>query len=696
MNRIVVYYFLLLFFLLSFFSSGVIDSQDGFQYLAVARNIYYEGKPTSPPDEYNTRQNVHMTVINKNGESYSTTGLGFSLALVPAVAITDIVYKIYGVSPPIHFPLENDWLILLTASFTNAFFGAILGVVLLLYLIELGLSRKQAIFISLIGLFSTNLLVYAKHSFAHMMFIAFALLSFYFLKRFSYNFNRKALLLSGFSLGLVAITYNVTFVLIVPSLLLYYLILRKFNLKTLFSKKIAFDLLFFVIGLLPGLLTYFWFEHLRSPVDSTLGVASPIFLGNYARTRLITVPISIFFEGVYEQLLSPGRGLFLYSPILLLIVIFWYKIRRSIKPELIVFLSLSIVYIVFYSTQYGSSGRSAAGFWHGESSWGPRYLTPLIPFGILIVSNIYQQLKKFHKVFIVLPLLLIGFYIEILGVLMPYQIKYHDLERSFQLNGVDYTMYYYTNLLPRYSSVLMMSKKIVKLMKSLPLSWNHGAYNVRFYDGIDFPFNVGSERWRVIENTGYIYFDNRQAHPAKTLSFGLINHIIGESSASATLNFYLNNKLLSDQLAIFQPRERKIINLSIPSSHLVNTDNLLEIKVQYSDSLIEKEKSQILGIIAMSVNDSNVNLESIDTPYVSNLGSAMDVSYRNWGGLNKDPWKYWDIHTQTFERLPDFWWIRNLYYWDIPKSFILGFLLTIIVGFGISAFKLYTLMRRLK
>ena len=677
-------------------SSGVIDSQDGFQYLAVARNIYYHGKPTSPPDESNTRQNIYMTVVNKNGESYSTTGLGYSLALVPEVALTDIVYKIYHVNPPLHFPLENDWLILLLASFTNAFFGAILGVTLFLYLIELGSSRKQALLFSLIGLFATNLLVYTKHSFSHMMFTALLLLSFYLLKKYFSNSNKKALLLSGFCLGLLSITYNVTFLIAVPSFVLYYLFLRKVNLKKLFSKKIAFDLLIFLAGLLPGLITYFWFENLRTPGNSAFGAASPTFLGSYAKTRLITVPISIFYEGIYEQILSPGRGLFLYSPILLLTAIFWNKIRRSIKPELIVFLSLFVIYIVFYSTQYGSFGRSAAGFWHGESSWGPRYLIPLIPFGILVVSNIYQQLKKMQKVFIVLPLLLIGFYIEILGTVMPYQIKYHDLERSFQLNGVDYTMYYYTNLLPRYSSILMMSKQLAKLTKSFPLSWNHGVYNVRFYDGIDFPFDVGPERWRVIENTGYVYFDNKQSLPIKTLSFGLINHVIGESSSSARLSFNLNKKPLSDKSIILEPKERKIINIDIPNNYIKASNNLLEVMVQFSDPNIQKEKLQILGLISMSINDRKVNLESIDTPYVSSLGPVMGAHYQNWGGTNKDPWKTWDIHTQTFERLPDFWWIRNLYYWDIPKRFILVPLFMILVGFSISVFKLYSLTKRMK
>ena len=179
MKKTVLYYFL---FLLSFFSilsSGAIDSQDGLQYLAVARNIYYTGEPTTPVYEYNIRKNIHMnTYIGTDGKTYSLIGLGYSLAMLPAVAITDFFYNIYGVSPPVHFPLESDWLILFTTSFTNAFFGAMFGVVLFLYLMELGLNKKQAIFMSFVSIVTTNLWVYAKHSFAHMMFINFLLLSF--------------------------------------------------------------------------------------------------------------------------------------------------------------------------------------------------------------------------------------------------------------------------------------------------------------------------------------------------------------------------------------------------------------------------------------------------------------------------------------------------------------------------------------
>jgi len=149
MKKIIVHYFLFLLFFFTFFASGVMDSQDGFQYLAVARNIYYKGEPTAPVYGHNDGTNIHLsTFVAKNGKTYSPTGLGYSLALVPAVAVTDWVYKIYDITPPVNFPLENDWLILLTASFTNAFFGALLGATIFLYLKSFKIKHKTALILS--------------------------------------------------------------------------------------------------------------------------------------------------------------------------------------------------------------------------------------------------------------------------------------------------------------------------------------------------------------------------------------------------------------------------------------------------------------------------------------------------------------------------------------------------------------------
>ena len=695
MKKLIIYYFLFLLSLLSIFSSGVIDSQDGFQYLAVARNIYYTGKPTAPPYEYDTRKNIHMSVVTgKDGNTYSLTGLGYSLAYLPAVAITDMVYKFYGVSPPVHFPLENDWLIFLTASFTNSFFGASLGVILFLYLLELGLSRKQAILISLVGLFSTNLLVYAKHSFPHMMFITFLFLSFYLIK---IHFKTKKLLfliLSGISFGITSITYNQTFVLSVLPVFIYSFMLSNSRLSFASLKILANKFLLFFLGWFPFILIYFWFENLRATPAANF--SSPA-AASAAVSWLAKVPVGVFIEGVHGQLFSPGRSIFLYSPVLLVILIFWYKIKKRIFPEFIISLILSIIYILFHATFYsvGGQDQGITPLWHGEASWGPRYLTPLIPFGLLTVGFIFTQLRKIEKRFIFYPSLLVGFYIGLLGVLMPYQIKLYDLQDKFFLNGTEYKASAYSNFLPRYTPILAMSKNFIKLIQNFPKTFDRGMYNARLYDGIDFTFPVGGERWRVIEGKGHILFDNLDKNPIKKFTFGLINHPIDDSNSSAKLTFILNDQILTDKSVILKAKERNVSNIHVNPDLLKDKANKLDINVDYEDQDILKNKKQILGLIAFSINDVSINLESIDVPYVSRLGPVtMSVKYENWGGEDKDPWRFWDIHTQTYERLPDIWWIRNLYYWDIPKLPIVLLFTSIVLVSLSSGLKILRLLRK--
>lgn len=699
MKKILFFYFLFFFFLLSFFSSGVIDSQDGFQYLAVARNIYYKGEPTAPVYEYDKEKNIHMsTYVGSDGKTYSPTGLGYSLAMVPAVAITDIVYKIYGTSPPVHFPLENDWLILLTAAFINVFFVALLGVVMFYYFILLNLTKKQAFLLTLVTLFATNLFVLSKHSFAHMMFITFLMLSFLMLKLNSIKKTGIYLIFTGLSYGVVMITYNLTFILTLPALIVYYYLIQQNPAPVLGSQnkfritiiKILQDGARFLLGALPFILIFLWFENLRQHADiadSSIGSQT-----GYGLYQLINVPAGVFLEGIYGQLLSPGRSIFLYSPILLILILFWFKIKKKIFPELWAFIFLAAIYIPFYATQFSVGlsfkDQGYAALWHGESSWGPRYLSAIIPVGMLIIGFIYQTLSKKPKLFVFLPLAMFGLFVELLGVLMPYQIKFHDLDHRFYVNQTEYTAFSYSNLLPRYSPVFMMSKKLIKLVKSFPKTLDNGGYNVRFYDGIDFPFNVGPERWRTIEGQGYISFDNKNNNPVRLLSFGLINHPISDSNSIAKLQFNLNGNPLTSEAAILNLRERKVIDLPVDGKYLKEKNNELSIFLNFDKEDIIKNNMQILGLISFAINGNDVNKESIDVPYVSSLGPKMTGAlYKNWGGTNLDPWRFWEIHTQVYERTPDFWWIKPFYYWDLPKKYFFGLFVISLIGIAYFGYR---------
>jgi len=220
-----------------------------------------------------------------------------------------------------------------------------------------------------------------------------------------------------------------------------------------------------------------------------------------------------------------------------------------------------------------------------------------------------------------------------------------------------------------------MSKNLVRLVRNLPKTLDHGIYNVKFYDGIDFPFNVGGlDRWRVIDQKGYISFDNSIQNPIKKISFNFINHPLNESaSSSAYVNVVVNDKKLFSEDQEFPLTERKYFELPSLKKFLHEKNNKMIIMVSFENNTeVIKNNSQFLAMMSMFINGREVNKESIDVPYLSEFGPKMvGAVYRNWG-THSLPWvnwhKSWDIHTQIFERVPDFWWAKVIYYWDLPKK----------------------------
>ncbi|KKW28341.1 MAG: hypothetical protein UY71_C0025G0023, partial [Parcubacteria group bacterium GW2011_GWB1_52_7] len=386
-----------------------------------------------------------------------------------------------------------------------------------------------------------------------------------------YSSRKKPILLiaSGISFGIMSITYNQTFVLAILPYLLYYFLLIK-------SKTILItikDALFFLIGVAPFALTYLWFENLRA--TGSANFASVSYLSSTTKS-FFSVPIGVFFEGIWGQLFSPGRSFFIYSPIILIIILFWHKIKSKIIPELAVFLSLFVIYVLFFASQYslGAPDQGVAAYWHGESSWGPRYLTPIIPFGLIIVGYLFTKISKLNKIFFFYPLAILGLFVELLGVILPYQIKLHELEHHFFVNSTEFTASYYSNLIPRFSPLFMMSKKLGKLIQTFPTTLDHGPHRVRFVDGIDFTFSVGPERWRVVDGKGFIYFDNIKTNPVEKISFGLINHPIKEASNSAILQFTLNNKILAKNTQVLKNKiQPQIDALSVSLGQLAVSVN---------------------------------------------------------------------------------------------------------------------------
>lgn len=679
----------------SCFASGFIDSQDGFQYVAIARRIYYDHTFEMPTELYPDK-NLHMSLaVGTGGKIYSPTGLGYSLALLPAVAIEDVFLRLAHQRPLTAFPLQNDWPVLLFASMTNAVFGALTVVFVYLLLRELEFRPKSAAVWSFVTVVCTNLFPYTKHTFAQMGFVAFLVASFYGVKRFSRDWNRWWLVLAGASYGLVVIWYNPSYAFPALPLLMYYLLLaidfndfKRWRLALSAGKDIVFDALAGVVGLLPFAGLYLWFNAIR--FNGSSGLAG------YGGSIIPPIPpLYVMLEGFWGLLLSPGKSIFVYTPLLLVLVIFWFKFdHRKYRAELISFSLLFLIYLYFIGTLLGDVDYLV---WHGESSWGPRYLTPIIPFLTILVGLIVRRFSKKQVALVVVPLALAGFAVNLVGVLLPYQIRFAGLQTDAFINGRNFNVYEYGNEIPRYAPAFNQAKTLAKRIIHLPQLYNHGQYNLRFFDGWNYPFDLGWTKWREPLPTGYVSFNNNQKTPIRKMSIQFRNHQIDPTSTySAQLSFSLNGQQLATSSTIAINEEKEAI---LPLDNLLkDADNQLIIHTAFvGTSSTQLKKQQVVFMQIFRINDLPQNITTLDYPYVSPISRELfGAQYHYFGNENTDSWAIWHMHSGIFEQTFDLWWLRPLHYWDLPKELFGALFGVMILGLGIYGYTSYRLLEKLE
>jgi hypothetical protein len=103
-------------------------------------------------------------------------------------------------------------------------------------------------------------------------------------------------------------------------------------------------------------------------------------------------------KGMFGLLLSPNRGLFVYSPILLLLVLlpwYWKSMPAVVKSLLRAYLLPVFLYYLLIAKMLN---------W-GAAGWGPRYLLPMFPVLFLAVAAIAYRLWSQSRI---QRLLLIG------------------------------------------------------------------------------------------------------------------------------------------------------------------------------------------------------------------------------------------------------------------------------------------------
>ena len=195
-------------------------------------------------------------------------------------------------------------------------------------------------------------------------------------------------------------------------------------------REIALRLGTFATAVLPFVLIMSWHNALR--------FGNPLEFG-YAGEGFTTLP----WKGIAGLLVSPGKGVALYAPLLILSAILWRRFRRADRA-LADFLAVAwVTALIVYGTWWA---------WDGGWCWGPRLLVPLLPLSCLPLTALPDG-RRWRVALVVL--VAAGIAVQIPGVLTTVIPHYAEVAASGP-SGVDRI-----NFVPRDSPLVDAVRRLV-------------------------------------------------------------------------------------------------------------------------------------------------------------------------------------------------------------------------------------------
>lgn len=377
------------FFLTAFLSisSGIIAQSDGLTMFNVTQAIVERGEISVSGE---------ALPIGVGGKRYSPYGIAQSLLAIPLY----LPGKLASFLIPERF---RNLTLKGSVSLTNAIVGAVVCLLLFRTGQQFGYSKRVSLQLAMSFAFSTFFVVYATKSFlTHPLETLCLTGTVYSLVTYSRDRDTRALICAGLFSGGGILT-KWTFTVNLPVFILYLLATS--------SKERR----------VPNFASFF------APVAVSLALA----LGyNYARfgsilatgytpattraTSLFSTPLSL---GVYGLLFSPGRSLFLYAPIAALGFISMRAFSKSHKREMWMLIGLFMANLSLIAKHL---------YWGGGGSWGPRYLTLVLPCLVLPIGALLETKSiAVRRGFVALSL--VGLLVQFGGVSIFYGTYYRAI-----------------------------------------------------------------------------------------------------------------------------------------------------------------------------------------------------------------------------------------------------------------------------
>ena len=352
--------------------------------------------------------------IGLDGRNYSFYELGSTLPLVPFYAVGNFVAKF--------FPSEDpNWIETLFTGLLNPLLTALTCVLLYRFAIALGNSAKSALFTSMLLGLATIAWPYSKGLEREPILSLCLLLTVYAAFMFRQSGETKWLWATGASLGFLLFAKIAT-VILVPFFALYiateFLPIKRD--RSAIRSLLRLSCFAIPIVVLVGVQAIY--NQVRYGDFTDIGLVSE--MGN---------PITFHFGLSYLNEMLPAflssqeKGVFIYSPPLLLLLPGWIKFVRRNRQEALLIASLIIALGLFYSLD--RSGTQVG--W-----WGPKELVDITPLGLVPISILLTETRHLLRRFwylLAFGLGLVGAGIQMVALLVDDR-EYSDVTG----NGIDF------------------------------------------------------------------------------------------------------------------------------------------------------------------------------------------------------------------------------------------------------------------
>ena len=418
-RRVANYLFLFFLFLYILFSSLRIDSGDGETMYRVAYSMVTTRSFAIPVEPLiqgiiEPRGQILPVELFEGGDSYGIWGrdglyyakydLGWSLIAAPLCFL--------GLVAAQFLPAFTEGYISRTAiMFLNPLLTA--GTIaLIFYLARQFYPTFLAATVGVVYGLGTIAWYYAKTAFSEPLVTLLLLAAIYALYESNY-------LVAGIALAVIVLTRQTVILLVLPVLLLASIRIHREKPVSIFKPVVCL-----LLPLVAGQMSVWSYNAYR--------FGNPFEYG-YRGVGWDTP----FLLGLYSLLLSPGDGLLIFSPLLILGITGWFfliKGTASEKEWAWLTLGLILVFLIPHALYRD---------WAGGGGWGPRLLLPILPYLILPLGRVINQgQRRFWSQFLLTIVLTISIFIQVMGVSVNWV---RHLQRT--LNAASSPVEYYLRIL---------------------------------------------------------------------------------------------------------------------------------------------------------------------------------------------------------------------------------------------------------